>query len=101
MSEDAKKSPWVQRERIHAERRRKPFFPLLLNGEFWFSIGNIQYVDVTSGFLPPEKFSRRLEKVIPRKKIEKSVQPAPVTKPKTKQNKSPNSLRYPLIQKLS
>lgn len=84
MSEDAKKSEWVQREVIHAERRRKPFFPLLLSGEFWFSLGDIQYVDITNGTLPPEKFYRRLEKVTPRKKIEKTVHPIAVIKQEPK-----------------
>ena len=87
MSADAKKSPWVRREVIHAERRKKPFFPVLLDGEFWFSLGDIQFVDVTNGSLPPEKFYKRLEKVTARKKIEKTVQPASATKLKPKLSK--------------
>jgi hypothetical protein len=85
MSNDSKKSPWVQREVIHAEKRRKPFFPLLLNGEAWFSLGNIQYVDVTDRLLPPEKFYKRLEKVTPRKKIIAVVPPTSVSSAQSKQ----------------
>lgn len=77
MSEDAKKSSWVQREMIHAERRKKPFFPLLLSGEFWFSLGNIQFVDLRKSSLPPEKFYKRLEKVTPRRKPAPQPKPAP------------------------
>ena len=80
MSEDAKKSPWVQREVIHAEKRQKPFFPLLLEGEAWFSLGDIQFVDVRDGSLPTENIFKRLSTVTPRKKIIEppATQPVPV-----------------------
>ena len=68
MSENSANSIWVEREVIQAEKRNKPFFPLLLKGEVWFSLGNIQCVDVIGGALPPETFYRNLEKVIPRNK---------------------------------
>ena len=76
MSEDASSSMWVEREVIQAEKRNKPFFPLLLKGEVWFSLGNIQYVDVTGGVLPPDEFYRNLEKVIPRNKGETTSRPS-------------------------
>ena len=87
MSEDAKKSEWVQREVIHAERRNKPFFPLLLSGEFWFSLGNIQFVNVTNGSLPPENFYRHLSSVTVHNKSKQTfVSPKrqESTKPKSK-----------------
>ena len=74
MSEDSANSIWVQREAIQAEKRKKPFFPLLLKGEVWFSLGNIQYVDVTGGVLPPETFYENLEKVTQRRKGKTSFQ---------------------------
>lgn len=67
MSEDSKKSPWVKRERIHAENKKKPFFPLLLNGVVWFSLSDIHYVDVRKGFVPPEDFYGRLEVIVSKK----------------------------------
>ncbi len=69
MSENAYDSVWVQREVIHAEKRKKPFFPLLLQGEAWFSLGDIQYVNVTDASLPPKNFYIRLDRAITRKKI--------------------------------
>ena len=67
MSESSSQSAWVQREVIHAEKRKKPFFPLLLSGEAWFSLGNIQHVDVTDGSLPPKPYYRHLATVAERK----------------------------------
>ncbi len=64
MSKNSAESQWVERERIHAEKRRKPFFPLLLKGERWFSLADIQFVDVTSGELPPVGFYEKLNKEI-------------------------------------
>ena len=69
MSKDAKESQWVQREVIHAEKRRKPFFPLLLKGERWFSLGNIQFVDVEGGKIPPKDFYEDLAMVVSRKQV--------------------------------
>ena len=74
MSDDSKKSPWVQREFLHAEKRKKPFFPLLLEGEAWFSLGNIQHVDVTDKSLPPDKYYKHLATATPRKKLTPSSQ---------------------------
>ena len=67
MSKDSAESQWVERERIHAERRRKPFFPLLLSGDGWFSLGNIQFVDVRGGKLPPKDYYEDIAKFVPRK----------------------------------
>ena len=67
MSKNAAESQWVERERIHAERRRKPFFPLLLSGDGWFSLGNIQFVDVRGGKLPPRDYYEDIAKFVPRK----------------------------------
>ncbi len=64
MSDDAKESQWVQREVIHAEKRRKPFFPLLLKGEAWFSLGNIQFVDVRGNKIPPKDFYEDIARVL-------------------------------------
>ena len=73
MSETAKESQWVQREVIHAEDRQKPFFPLLLKGERWFSLANIQFVDVRSGKLPPKGYYDNLAKFVSRRESHDSI----------------------------
>jgi formylglycine-generating enzyme required for sulfatase activity len=83
LTENAYKSKWVQNEVARADRKGKPFFPLLLKGDPWLSIEATQYVDVTDSSLPPEKFYKRLEKVTARKKVEKSDRLAPAPKPET------------------
>ena len=49
-------SHWVQCELSLALELKKPIFPLLLEGERWFSVARIQVVDVRSGSLPPTRF---------------------------------------------
>lgn len=46
MSPSGKDSDWVEREILHAERLRKPVFPVLLSGEVWSRLANIQYTDM-------------------------------------------------------
>jgi formylglycine-generating enzyme required for sulfatase activity len=66
-------SDWVQSELSRADRKNKPLFPLLLEGdEPWLSVENLQYVDVRGGSMPPEKFYGRLEQVTPRNKTSDS-----------------------------
>lgn len=49
MSPRSKTSDWVEREILHAERRRKPIFPILLEGEYWSRLANVEYEDMTAG----------------------------------------------------
>jgi len=84
VTENSYESKWVQNEVARADRKRKPFFPLLLQGDAWLAIEAFQYVDVRNGSLPPEKFYKRLEKVTPRKQIETTVQTMPAPKQKQK-----------------
>lgn len=84
LTENAYRSKWVQNEVARADRKRKLFFPLLLEGDPWLSVEATQYVDVTDGSLPPEKFYKRLEKATPRKKTETSAQFVTTGKPKVK-----------------
>src|SRR5262245_29087910 len=53
MSPAAKASTWVNKEILHAQHRRKTILPLLLAGEHFFSLGDVQSVDVRRGQLPP------------------------------------------------
>ncbi|MBK8026282.1 MAG: TIR domain-containing protein [Chloroflexi bacterium] len=57
MSPNSQASDWVEREILLAERLRKPIFPLLLAGEAWSRLANIQYVPAEDGLqagLPDE-----------------------------------------------
>jgi hypothetical protein len=49
-------SHWVQCELSYALEMKKPIFPLLLEGERWFSVSAIQVVDVKNGEIPPDRF---------------------------------------------
>jgi hypothetical protein len=49
-------SHWVQCELSCALELKKPIFPLLLEGERWFSVAAIQVVDVKGGAIPPDRF---------------------------------------------
>lgn len=62
MSPDAYASDWVQRECHYAEKRKKPSFPLLLEGEEFPRYGLTQYIDVTNRQLPSPEFYARLAK---------------------------------------
>lgn len=82
VSENAYESKWVQNEVARAGRKKKPFFPLLLDGDPWLSVESTQYVDVTNGSLPDERFYQQLSLVVPRRKVEKNpVITTPVPKP--------------------
>jgi hypothetical protein len=57
MSPQSKTSDWVEREILFAERLRKPIFPVLLSGESWPRLANIQFADMQAGTesgLPPD-----------------------------------------------
>jgi formylglycine-generating enzyme required for sulfatase activity len=67
MSPDSYESVWVQRECHHAEKRQKPPFPLLLDGEEFPRYGLTQYVNVSGQMLPPDGFYERLAEYVPQK----------------------------------
>lgn len=56
VSDNAFGSKWVQNEVARAGRKKKPFFPLLLQGDPWLSVEATQYVDVRMGTLPPDTY---------------------------------------------
>jgi len=60
MSPSSKESDWVQRELTFAQDLKKPIFPLLLAGERWFQVINIQIIDVKGGKLPPDIFFNKV-----------------------------------------
>jgi len=84
MTPDSYESDWVLREIQYADRRHKPQFPVLLEGEDFPRYGPHQHVDVRGGILPPEHFYERLEKVAPRRiKVGTNVTPQDVAVPQT------------------
>ncbi len=59
-------SEWVQNELQRANRKQKPIFPLLLEGEEpWLSVKLTQYYDVRGGKLPDAKFYSDITRVVP------------------------------------
>lgn len=65
MTPDSYKSKWVRRECNYAEKRDKPSFPVLLEGEEFPRYGITQYVDVTNYSLPTDSFYERLASSVP------------------------------------
>ena len=49
MTPSGRRSDWVEREILLAERASRPVFPVLLSGEVWSRLANIQYTDMQSG----------------------------------------------------
>jgi formylglycine-generating enzyme required for sulfatase activity len=54
----------VQREILLAQRRDKPIYPMLLQGEEFPLLIDIQFVDVRTGQMPDKDFYARLESVL-------------------------------------
>ncbi len=49
MSPNAYESDWVEREILLAEKEKRPIIPVLLAGEAWSRLANIQHVDMRGG----------------------------------------------------
>lgn len=64
MSPAANKSVWVKREINHAEGRRKPLFPLLLQGEIFFRLNDLQFDDVTARKMPTDRVLDRIRHLL-------------------------------------
>ncbi len=67
MTPESRASRWVQREIVLADNENKPLFPILVAGENFPIFVLTQYLDCTSGALPPDDFYDRLaQRVTPR-----------------------------------
>lgn len=64
MSPSAEASTYVSRELEYAEQAQRSVFPMLLAGERFFRLNNLQYVNVTGGRMPGTEFVQRLRKVV-------------------------------------
>src|SRR5262249_46339796 len=64
MTPEADESVWVEREINHAEGRGKPVIPLLLRGEVFFRLNNVQFAAVTGERMPPDGSLARLRAVV-------------------------------------
>lgn len=53
MSPDGKQSDWVERELLLAEQKKKPIYPVLLTGDPWSRLANIQFADMRAGLRAP------------------------------------------------
>jgi hypothetical protein len=49
MSPDSVESDWVEREILLAEKLKRPIFPVLLEGDPWSRLANIQFEDMRAG----------------------------------------------------
>jgi hypothetical protein len=49
MSPEAAASDWVEREILLAEKLKRPLFPVLLTGEPWSRLANLQFEDMRAG----------------------------------------------------
>lgn len=65
MSPNSKQSDWVQSELHLAKQLKKTIYTFLLNGDNWWHLHRIQYVDVRNGEMPPAKFIASLSKTVP------------------------------------
>jgi hypothetical protein len=54
----------VQKEILLAKRYKKPIFPLLLGGEEFPIVIDIQFADVRGGGMPDANFHRRLRRAV-------------------------------------
>jgi len=64
MSPDAEQSEWVQKEILLAKRYEKPIFPVLLRGQEFPLLIDIQFADVRDERMPGTAFYRRLNRVV-------------------------------------
>jgi len=64
MSPEAEQSEWVQKEILLAKRYKKPIFPLLLHGQEFALLIDVQFADVRDGKLPGTDFHRRVSRSV-------------------------------------
>lgn len=89
MTPESYESDWVLRECQYADRRKKPQYPLLLDGEGFPRYITTQWADVRDESLPPEEFLGELAEHAPRKAAQgMNITPAEVREDKPSTPKS-------------
>jgi Caspase domain len=79
MTPESDESNWVKRELIRAEEGHKPIVPLLLKGERFFGLSDLQFEDVTGGRMPGEPIVRQLRALVTPEPHDRPHDPAPVS----------------------
>lgn len=71
MSPEAKDSRWVKREILHAENRNKPLFPVLMAGDVWARLADLQFEDLRAGLRAElsSHFIDRLRATVPGRQV--------------------------------
>jgi len=64
MTPESYQSEWVQKEILLAKRYKKPIFPLLMDGEEFAIVIDIQFADVRDQSMPDANFHRRLRRAV-------------------------------------
>jgi hypothetical protein len=64
MTPDSASSMWVRNELARARSRDKMILPVLLAGEVFFSLGHVEYEDVTGGRMPTPAFVERIRALV-------------------------------------
>jgi serine/threonine protein kinase len=64
MTPESRNSDWVRKEILLAMDYKKPIFPLLLEGDRFPILVDIQFADVKGGMLPDVEFHRRLRRTV-------------------------------------
>lgn len=65
MTPTGRRSKWLKREMLLADKLGKPVFPLLLDGEPWNFYVHVQYEEVSDGGLPSEDFCKQMMEFVP------------------------------------
>jgi hypothetical protein len=83
MSPAARQSQWVEREINGAERLGKKIMPVLLAGEPFFRLSNLQFADLRGGAMPQAKFIEDLRFLVglPTRAVPAGPPPAPTLPP--------------------
>ena len=64
MTPASEHSSWVMREIARAEKKSKPILPLLLEGDEFFRLSDLQYEPVVGGVMPSTQWVERVKSLV-------------------------------------